>query len=94
MNLFRTETDSMGEVQVPVTARYGAQTQRALNNFTISGLCLPPAFIHAVVLIKKTAAQVNGELGLLDKTFAQAIVETSEKILAGEYADRSARSSF
>lgn len=88
MNLFRTETDSMGEVQVPVTARYGAQTQRALNNFTISGLCLPPAFIHAVVLIKKTAAQVNGELGLLDKTFAQAIVETSEKILAGEYADQ------
>lgn len=88
MNNFRTETDSMGEVQVPVTALYGAQTQRALNNFTISGTRLPASFIYAVALIKKTAAQVNRELGLLDNTFAQAIIDASEAIMRGEHADQ------
>lgn len=88
MTQFRTETDSMGEVQVPASARYGAQTQRAINNFTISGTGLPASFIHAVALIKKTAAQVNSELGLLDNTIAQAIIQASDAVMAGEYADQ------
>lgn len=88
MSTFRTETDSMGDVQVPASARYGAQTQRALNNFTISGISLPPAFIQAVALIKKTAAQVNSELDLLDKDIAQAIIHASDAIMAGKYADQ------
>lgn len=88
MSTFRTETDSMGDVQVPASARYGAQTQRALNNFTISGMSLPPAFIQAVALIKKTAAQVNSELDLLDKEVAQAIIQASDAIMAGKYTDQ------
>jgi len=88
MHQFRTEKDSMGEVQVPSAALYGAQTQRALNNFTISGIPLPASFIHAVGLIKKTAAQVNSELGLLDPTIAQAIVEASNTIIANQHADQ------
>ena len=88
MNQFRTEKDSMGEVQVPSTALYGAQTQRAVNNFTISGLELPPSFIHAVALIKKTAAQVNSELGLLDGAIAKAIIDASNSIIANHYADQ------
>lgn len=88
MNNFRIEADTMGEVQVPASARYGAQTQRAINNFTISGLRLPDSFIGAVALIKKTAAQVNSELGLLDKAIAQAIIQASESIINGEHADQ------
>lgn len=88
MNQFRTEKDSMGEVQVPATAFYGAQTQRAVNNFTISGLELPSSFIHAVALIKKTAAQVNSELGLLDDAIAKAIIDASNSIIANQYADQ------
>lgn len=84
----RIEVDSMGEIQVPAAALYGAQTQRAVNNFAISGWPLPPAFIQAVALVKKTAAQVNQELGLLDTTIAQAIIIASEAIIAGEHAEQ------
>ena len=62
MSEYRIEKDSMGELQVPTTALYGAQTQRAINNFPISGLTMPPAFIKTVALIKQTAAKVNIEL--------------------------------
>jgi fumarate hydratase class II len=78
----------MGDVQVPVAALYGAQTQRALNNFTISELTLPGSFIYSVALIKKTAAQVNSELGLLDRALADAIIRASESIMAGEYVEQ------
>jgi fumarate hydratase class II len=88
MTSFRIETDSMGEVKVPSSARYGAQTQRAIDNFTISGLHLPPQFIVAVALIKKTAAQVNRELNLLEAETADAIINASEAIIAGEHADQ------
>lgn len=88
MSGFRIEKDSMGDIQVPSSARYGAQTQRALNNFGISGISLPPAFIHAVALIKKTAAQVNSELGLLAPEIASAIISASESIMAGKYAEQ------
>jgi len=88
MSNFRIEKDSMGQLQVPTTALYGAQTQRAVNNFPVSGLVLPPAFIKTVALIKKTAAAVNSELGLLDKNTATAIMQAAEQILAGQHSEQ------
>jgi fumarate hydratase class II len=88
MTAFRTEHDTMGEVQVPASALYGAQTQRAIDNFSISNLRLPSRFIHAVAHIKKSAAQTNLELGLLDANIATAIISASETIIAGEHADQ------
>ena len=64
---FRIEKDSMGKLNVPVSALYGAQTQRALENFDISGQTMPARFIHALGLVKSAAAKVNADLGLLDK---------------------------
>ncbi|MEM9530588.1 MAG: class II fumarate hydratase [Pseudomonadota bacterium] len=69
----RTVRDSMGEMQVPDDALYGAQTQRAIENFPISGRQLPESFIRALILIKATAAHVNGELGCLERPVADAI---------------------
>lgn len=88
MNEYRTEHDTMGEVQVPVNACYGAQTQRALHNFAISHLRMPLPFIQAVTQIKRAAAQTNAHLGLLDADKATAIIQASEQIIAGEYADQ------
>lgn len=70
---FRSEHDSMGELKVPKEALWGAQTQRAVQNFPISGLTLPRAFIRALGLIKASAARVNRELSLLDAARAEAI---------------------
>ena len=70
---FRTERDSMGELKVPADALYGAQTQRAVDNFPISNLRMPRAFIRALGLIKAACAQANTELGLLDAKIASAI---------------------
>jgi len=81
---FRIENDSMGELQVPADALYGAQTQRAVNNFPISGLRMPREFIRAVGLIKASAATVNGELGLLDAALNEAINAAAAKVIAGE----------
>ncbi len=85
---YRTEKDSMGELQVPSNALYGAQTQRAINNFPISGLTLPSAFIKTVALIKQTAATVNMDLGLLDSAKGEAIIQAAAQIMQGEYADQ------
>ncbi len=85
---FRIEQDSMGELQVPSDALYGAQTQRAINNFPISGLTLPPAFIKTVALIKQTAAIVNMDLGLLDSARGEAIIQAAVQIINGEHADQ------
>ncbi|MGR9100788.1 MAG: lyase family protein, partial [Gammaproteobacteria bacterium] len=85
---FRTEKDSMGELEVPVDALYAAQTQRAINNFPISGLRMPPAFIRTVARIKKSAARVNMELGELDRNKGLAIVGAAQKIIDGEYGDQ------
>jgi fumarate hydratase class II len=85
---YRIEKDSMGELQVPVSALYGAQTQRAVDNFPISGLTLPPAFIRTVALIKKCAAQVNRELGELPETHAKAIVAAAQRIIDGQYGEQ------
>lgn len=88
MTNFRTEHDTMGEVQVPASALYGAQTQRAIDNFSISSLRLPTQFIIAVAQIKKAAAQTNVELGLLDAQIAQSIIHASDSIIAGEHAEQ------
>ena len=82
---FRTEKDSMGELQVPVNALYGAQTQRAVNNFPISGLTVPREFIQALGLIKSSCAMTNHELGLLDKEISDAIIEAAGRVSAGEF---------
>ncbi len=88
MTQFRIEHDTMGEVQVPVAALYGAQTQRALNNFLLSNLQLPTQFIQAVAQIKKAAAQTNSQLGLLDTDIAQRIISASDAIISGEHAEQ------
>jgi len=80
----RIERDSMGEVRVPKDAYYGAQTQRAVYNFPISGLRFPPIFIHALGLIKQSAAAVNHELGLLHREHAQAICQAAAEVAAGK----------
>lgn len=80
---FRLEKDYMGEMQVPAEAYYGAQTQRAVVNFPISGLVLPRSMIAALGLIKRSAAQVNTDLGLLDQSRAEVIVKAAEEVEAG-----------
>lgn len=80
----RTERDSMGELEVPAEALWGAQTQRAVNNFPISGRPLPPPFIRALGLIKGACARANRELGLLDDARAEAIDAAAAKVAAGE----------
>jgi len=82
---FRVEHDSMGELRVPESALWGAQTQRAVQNFPVSGLRLPRDFIRALGLIKATAAEVNAELGLLDEAIAQAIVVAALEVAAGKH---------
>jgi fumarate hydratase class II len=84
----RSETDSMGEVQVPADALYGAQTQRAIDNFNISGLRMPAAFVGALGRIKSACAAVNAELGLLDAALATAIQQAADEIAAGRHAEQ------
>jgi fumarate hydratase class II len=81
---FRIERDTMGEVQVPADAYYGAQTQRAVDNFPVSDLRFPRVFIKALGLIKKYAAQVNADLGLLDRQFAKAIMTAADEVAEGK----------
>jgi len=78
---FRIETDSLGNVQVPADAYYGAQTQRAVENFPISGQRMPARFIRAIISIKKAAAQSNHELGQLDEKVTRAIVQAADEAL-------------
>ena len=85
---YRIEQDSMGEVQVPEDAYYGAQTQRARENFSISSLRFPSCFMKAMALIKKHAAGVNSELGLLDVGLAQLVTTAAEEVLAGKFDDQ------
>ena len=85
MSQYRIEHDSMGELKVPADALYGAQTQRAVDNFPISGLRMPREFIRALGLIKSAAAQANSELGHLPKTRAKAIRKAAGRVAAGEF---------
>jgi fumarate hydratase class II len=80
---FRVERDSMGELAVPADALWGAQTQRAVNNFPISGLTLPRGFIRALGLIKQAAAAANVRLGLLDRKLGDAIQHGAAEVAGG-----------
>jgi fumarate hydratase, class II len=84
----RIERDSMGELEVPVEALWGAQTQRAVNNFPISGMPMPAAFIRALGLVKWAAARTNQELGLLPAEIAEAIQTTAMEIAAGRHIEQ------
>ncbi len=83
----RIEKDSMGELQVPESALWGAQTQRALQNFPISTLKQNHAFIYSMALIKRAAAEVNRDLGLLDPKIADAIVQAAQEVMDNKHAD-------
>jgi len=80
----RIERDSMGEVRVPKRAYYGAQTQRAVENFPISGISFPPRFIRALAIIKHAAASANQELGLLDTKIADVIRTAAREVMDGK----------
>ena len=85
---FRIEHDTMGEVKVPVNALYRAQTQRAVENFPISGKGLEPAHIHALAQVKKAAAKANAELGIISQERADAIVAAADQVIAGDHDDQ------
>lgn len=88
MSEFREEKDSLGVVLVPASAYYGAQTQRAVENFPVSGLKPWPAFVWSMATIKRAAAEVNRDLGLLDAGMANAIIEAADEVIAGKWNDQ------
>jgi len=85
---FRTEKDSMGELQVPEDALYAAQTQRAVENFPISGVVMPRLFLKALGLVKVACAQTNNELGYLDQKRMESIVKYATAVADGQYDDQ------
>ena len=85
---YRIEKDSMGEMRVPLDSLYAAQTQRAVENFPISGLRFPRAFIRALALIKAAAAQANADLDLLPTDKAEAIVAAAREVAHGAHDDQ------
>jgi len=85
---YREEKDTMGTVLVPQSAYYGPQTQRAAENFPIGDLKLPSAFIRALALLKKCAARVNRDLGLLDPKPADAIAAAAQEVIDGRFSDQ------
>ena len=88
MTRFRTESDSMGELQVPEDASYGAQTQRAIQNFPVSGLCMPRAFLNALGLVKQACARANRDLGALDTDICDAITTVCDDVINGVLDDQ------
>ena len=88
MSAYRTEKDSMGELQVPQQAAYGAQTQRAVENFPISGITLPKAFIQALGLVKQGCANANFELGGLDEHRCSVISAVCDDIINGSLMEQ------
>src|SRR5688500_17390627 len=87
MSEYRIEKDSMGEVQVPAEALYGAQTQRAVENFPISGVTFGRAFIRALGLTKGAAAQANRDLGLMEASLSGAIQLAANEVEGGQWDD-------
>lgn len=88
MSKFRIEKDSMGELQVPQEAAYGAQTQRAVDNFPVSGITMPKAFIQALGLVKQACANANHDLGSLDESRRRAISSICDDISDGKLMDQ------
>ncbi len=87
-NSYRIEHDTLGDVNVPAEALYGAQTQRAVNNFNISGLRPWRAFIWSMAVIKRAAAEVNRDLGLLDHKISGAIISAAQEVIEGKWDDQ------
>lgn len=87
-NNTRTEHDTMGNIEVPANAYWGAQTQRSRENFKIGGQTLPTALIHAMALVKKAAALTNAKLNRLDNQHAQLIIQAADDILADKLTDQ------
>lgn len=88
MTNYRTEKDTMGEVRVPINAYYGAQTQRAVDNFPVSGLRLQPAFVRAQAIVKRAAAMANMAAGKLEIDHGKAIVKAADEVIDGKYQDQ------
>jgi fumarate hydratase class II len=88
MTGYRVEKDSMGEVRVPAKAYYGAQSQRAAENFPVSGQRMPMPVIHAIALVKGLAAEVNAGLGILPTPLAEAISRAAREVLEGTFDDQ------
>jgi len=84
----RIERDSLGEIEVPADAYWGAQTQRAVANFPISGITFSRRFVRALGVVKKAAARANRELGLIDERQADAIVDAADEVIAGDHDDQ------
>ena len=87
MSNTRIERDSMGELRVPEAALYGAQTQRAVDNFPISHQRMPAQFIRALILAKAAAAQANVELNQISAAQGEAIVEAAQILLTGDFME-------
>ncbi len=85
---YRTEHDTLGEVRVPRDVYYGAQTQRAVQNFPVSGLRLPFAFVHAQAVIKRAAAKANINVGSLDRKIGEALITAAEEVMEGRFDDQ------
>src|SRR5215471_5335234 len=83
--MHRIEKDTFGPIEVPADRLWGAQTQRSLQNFKIGGDRMPPGLIRALAQVKRAAAQVNLDLGQLDKTKAQAIIAAADEVIAGKH---------
>lgn len=84
---FRLDADSMGKLKVPTEALYQAQTQRAVNNFPVSGCAMPPSFLRALALIKRCAAEVNAEQGFLNRKIAMAIAKAAREVEKGAHLE-------
>jgi fumarate hydratase class II len=85
---YRTEHDSMGEVQVPADALWGAQTARAVENFPVSGQPVPSGVVHALARLKAAAARVNADLGVLEAPMARAVAAAADEVARGEHDDQ------
>ena len=81
----RIERDTMGEVRVPATARWGAQTQRAVDNFPVSGRPVEPGLVHALGAVKAAAAEVNGGLGVIAADVAEAVASAAQEVADGRW---------
>ncbi|MEO8136754.1 MAG: lyase family protein, partial [Betaproteobacteria bacterium] len=83
----RTERDTFGPIEVPAERLWGAQTQRSLEHFAISGERMPAEFLHALALVKRAAARVNRDLGTLEVPIADALITAAEEVINGMHPD-------
>ena len=88
MDEYRIEHDSLGDVKIPKNAYWGAQTQRAIGNFPVSGIVFPPVFVRSLGVIKHACASVNRELHLLEPRLADAVVRSCDEVMEGKLNDQ------